>query len=825
MIKKYFDLRYFNFFLALLFSTSVTAQVQVSGVVKNEKGELLDFTTVFLEQTTYAASSDYKGRYQISDILPGKYSLKATYIGYEPLIFEVNLQKDTIINLTFKGMIFQLNQIEILANRIGEYGPFTRQNLNREALNKENTGQDATFLLQWTPSMVVTSDAGTGIGYSGMRLRGSDQTRINVTLNDVPINDAESQNVFWVNMPDLMSSAHSVQIQRGVGTSTNGAGAFGGTVSINTSDIKVNPFIDIASSYGSFNSRKLSAQLGTGLMENRYSVEGRMSIIKSDGFVDRATADLNSYFLTASRVTSKSSLKFNVIHGQEKTYQAWNGVPQEKVDGNYDDLVRHYLLNKGSLYKTAQDSANLFDSDRSYNYYTYKNQVDNYRQTHLQLIYSWSPFSAWKSKLTLFYTKGKGYFEEFKPDAKWSGYNINPIVGDDGGKINRSDIVRRRWLNNDLLGVLASAVRQFNSSSELQFGISGSQYTGDHYGNVIRSSILIPDLNKEKKYYDNNGHKYEVSSYVRWTQHIKKQWILYGDVQMRFIDYGINGIDKNLRSVEVNSSYTFLNPKIGAQYVINPDHNMYISYAIAQKEPSRGDFIDNVFVTDPKPEYLEDVELGYEWKNENYRLESNLYFMKYKDQLVLTGDLNEVGANLRVNVPESYRFGWETNAIVKLHKVVNLTFNMSLSTNKIKTFTEIIPDYTQDFEKVEIKHKNTDIAFSPSLVGALGLVVKPMKDMEVEWSTKYVGRQFLDNTSSEDRMLKAYHFHNMRISKSFSSLNWKNLEMIFMLQNIFDYKYSSNGYTYSYIAGELHTQNFVYPQAGRNWIIGVQLGF
>ena len=316
-----------------------------------------------------------------------------------------------------------------------------------------------------------------------------------------------------------------------------------------------------------------------------------------------------------------------------------------------------------------------------------------------------------------------------------------------------------------------------------------------------------------------------MSSYVRWTQHIKKQWILYGDIQMRFIDYGINGIDKNLRTVDVKSSYTFLNPKIGAQYVINPDHNMYISYAIAQKEPSRGDFIDNVFVTDPKPEYLEDVELGYEWKNENYRLESNLFFMKYKDQLVLTGDLNEVGANLRVNVPESYRFGWETNAIVKLHKVVNLTFNMSLSTNKIKTFTEIIPDYTQDFEKVEIKHKNTDIAFSPSLVGALGLVVKPMKDMEVEWSTKYVGRQFLDNTSSEDRMLKAYHFHNMRISKSFSSLNWKNLEMIFMLQNIFDYKYSSNGYTYSYIAGELHTQNFVYPQAGRNWIIGVQLGF
>ena len=818
-------MKYILFIFTFLISFISSAQISISGIVKNEKGELLDFTTVFLEHTNYAASSDDKGRYKIRDIVPGQYSLKAAYIGYEPIIMPVWLSRDTVINLTFSGEIYRLNQIEIQANRVGANDPFTRKTLDRSILNKENTGQDATFLLQWTPSMVATSDAGTGIGYSSMRLRGSDQTRINVTLNDVPVNDAESQNVFWVNMPDLMSSVHSVQIQRGVGPSTNGPGAFGGTVSMHTSDIKVNPFLDLATGYGSFNTKKLSVQTGTGLMQNRYSVEGRMSIIKSDGYVDRASADLSSFFVTASRVTSVSSLKFNVIHGQEKTYQAWNGIPQEKYDNDPEALLQHYRINKGGLYKTPQDSANLFGSDRRYNFYTYPNQVDNYRQTHLQLIYALTPSSTWKTKLTLFYTKGKGYFEEFKYNAKWSDYGIAPIIDENGIQINRSDIVRRRWLNNDLLGMRADAVRQLSTASELHFGVSGSYYGGDHYGNVVKSSVLIPDLDKERKYYDNTGTKYETASYLRLTHQLGSDWMLFGDAQLRYIHYGIIGIDKDLRDINIADNYTFFNPKAGVHYRINDRQNAYLSLAVSNKEPSRGDFIDNVFVQYPVREQLRNAELGYSLKTNAILLETNLYYMHYKDQLVLTGELNEVGANIRVNVPDSYRLGWETDLALQLHQRVQLTLNTTLSRNKIRTFNEIIPDYTIDFEKTEITHHNTDISFSPPITGAIGLLVTPCKDMELAWTGKYVSSQFLDNTSNQSRKLEAYHFHNLRLSKTFQSSYWRGMEVSFEVRNIFNYRYASNGYTYSYIAGDMITQNFLYPQAGRNWMLGVKVGF
>ncbi len=816
-------MKYLVFSLSLIFTLSLSAQFTISGVVKNNKGELLDFTTIFLEGSNYATSSDDKGKYEIKDIPKGSYSFKAMYIGYEAIVMPLTITKDTIIDITFLGEIYRLDQVEIQANRVGEYGPFTRQNLGREAINKENTGQDATFILQWTPSMVVTSDAGTGIGYSGMRLRGSDQTRINITLNDVPINDAESQNVFWVNMPDLMSSVHSVQIQRGVGPSTNGAGAFGGTVSLNTSDIKVNPFIDVAASYGSFNTRKLSAQFGSGLMQSRYSMEGRMSLIKSDGYVDRATADLNSYFFTASRVSPRSSLKLNVISGREKTYQAWNGVPEEKLDNDPQKLIDHYFINKGDLYKSKEDSINLFNSDRRYNYYTYPNQVDNYRQTHIQLVESWSPSVDWKTKFTLFYTKGKGYFEEFKPNAKWSGYGINPIIGDDGSTINRSDIVRRRWLNNYLIGLRGDAIYKVNENADLHLGISGYVYDGDHYGQVIKSSIAIPNLDKERKYYDNTGMKRDISTYMRWSQRIQKKWSLFGDVQLRYISHDIIGIDKNLRALDISNQYLFFNPKAGVQYLISSNQQVYLSYAIANKEPSRGDFIDNIIVVKAKPEHLRDTEIGYQWNNSVIRFETNIYYMKYRDQLVLTGELNEVGANIRVNVPDSYRLGWETDAIVRLADILHLNFNTTLSRNKIAHFTEIVVDYTDGFDKVEIGHDHTDISFSPSFTGAFGIVYKPLKSMEIDWSSKYVGSQFLDNTSNQNRKLNAYHFHNIRLAGQFKSKYWKALEVSFELRNIFNYLYVSNGYTYSYISGTLITQNFVYPQAGRNWIMGVRV--
>jgi iron complex outermembrane receptor protein len=435
----------------------VDGQFSIHGVVSNEKAEKLSFATVFIENSPYAASTDEKGHFIIRNIPPGNYRVKATFIGYQAYISQILVDGDILLNIQLKGEIYNLDQIEIQANRVGDSGPFTHQNMQKKLLQKENLGQDVPFLLQWTPSMVVTSDGGTGIGYTGLRLRGSDQTRINVTINGVPLNDAESQNVFWVDLPDLMGSVNNIQIQRGVGTSTNGSGAFGGTVSINTADTRVNPYIDLAGTMGAFNTRKLSVSLGTGLINDRYLIDGRYSIIKSDGYVDRASADLHSIAFSAARITGRSSLRLNVLSGKEKTYQAWYGVPEAKVKGDDIGLLNHYYNNLGSIYKSNADSINLFSSDRRFNYYTHPGQVDDYRQTHVQLLHSLSIHKNLKTKLTMYYTKGKGFFEEFKYNEKLANYNIASFNDSIGNIIDRTDIVRRRWLDNDLVGILADA--------------------------------------------------------------------------------------------------------------------------------------------------------------------------------------------------------------------------------------------------------------------------------------------------------------------------------------------------------------------------------
>jgi len=398
-------MRYLILILSFILTfLNLSGQFSIRGVVTNEKGERLSFATVFLVDSPHAASTDEKGYFIINNIPSGNYTLKTTFIGYQASIRPITINKDMTLDIMLEGEIYNLDQIEIQANRVGDTGPFTHQNLQKATLQKENLGQDVPFILQWTPSMVVTSDGGTGIGYTGLRLRGSDQTRINVTINGVPLNDAESQNVFWVDLPDLMGSVSTIQIQRGVGTSTNGSGAFGGTVSINTADTRVNPYIDLAGTLGAFNTRKLSVSLGTGLINDRYLIDGRYSIIKSDGYVDRAAADLNSFAFSAARITGRSSLRLNILSGKEVTYQAWYGVPEAKVKGDDIGLLNHYFNNQGSIYRSGADSVNLFSSDRRFNYYTHPGQVDNYRQTHIQLLHALSVNKFFKTKLTLYYT-------------------------------------------------------------------------------------------------------------------------------------------------------------------------------------------------------------------------------------------------------------------------------------------------------------------------------------------------------------------------------------------------------------------------------------
>lgn len=804
-----------------LLSLSVTAQYSLSGTVKNEQSEHLISALVWLEGTDYATVTDDSGFFQLKNIPAGAYQLKVSYVGYKTRLLPITLSQSVEMDIIMQGVIYNLDNIEIRASKVKTGQPFTYTNVSRSTLQKENLGADMPYLLQWTPSMTVTSDAGTGIGYTGLRMRGTDQTRLNVTINGVPLNDAESHDVFWVDLPDLGSSVSSVQIQRGVGPSANGPGAFGGTIGIQTHQVHVNPYADISASAGSFATRKFNVNLGSGMINDRYTVDARYSRILSDGYVDRASADLKSWYVSAARLTEKSSLRINAFSGKEITYQSWNGVPEAKVRNDNDALIAHYFNNIGSIYKTPEDSLNLFNSDRRYNYYTYPNQVDNYTQTHVQMHHSLITSPKWTINSIAYYTKGQGYFEQFRFQDKISNYGLPDALDGNGNVVSRTDIVRRRWLDNDLFGIVADAVYNAGKNYLLQVGTAMSSYIGDHFGNIANSGINL-EIDREYRYYDNTGKKTDFSAYIRQEFSPLESIDLFADFQIRGIRYAINGIDQDLRLIDLDSTYLFFNPKVGLNYNLDANTSLYASYSIAQREPARADFLDNAYGLVPRPEYLGNLEAGMKKRWGSNFFNANLYYMHYRDQLVLSGDLNDVGAAIRTNVGESYRLGIELEMNTKISDKIYLASNMTLSRNKIKRFDEILYDYTTDFERIIIPHTNTDIAFSPSVNASVQVLFLPFKHMEAEISSRFVGPQYLDNTSDNTRRLDAYHFQNLRLAYS-KMIGTTEVRITGLLNNMFNRLYSSNGYTYSYIFGERITENFLYPQAGRNWMIGVEV--
>ncbi len=812
-----------SFIWILFLPLQLVAQLSLSGIVSSDKGDLLPYALVFLDNTPISTLSDSKGKFVINDIVPGYYTLKVQFVGYPNWEKYLELRADTVLDITLSGGIYNLSTVEIQSNRVGQNDPFTHSTISKEYIQKENLGQDLTVLMQWQPSVVTTSDAGAGIGYTSMQIRGSDQTRINVTLNGVPVNDAESHNVFWVNMPNLAGNTSNIQIQRGVGTSTHGAGAFGGTVSINTHELRPKPFIEMDGSLGSFNTNKYAIGLGSGLLNKKYFVEARYSGIQSDGYIDRATSDLRSLYFSAGRITSKSSLRFNYLDGREVTYQSWNGAPQALVNGDADGLRRHFDINQGSLYRNQEDSLNLLNSGRTYNYYTYPNQVDNYNQKHYQLIYALNPNENWRWKSTLYYTKGRGYFEQFRYQDRLRNYGIPNVMIDDQS-IERSTIVRRRWLDNDLIGAMVDGEYTGIKNWTLQSGINANYYIGDHFGDIVSSSVEIPELSDYKRYYDNVGKKLDYMGYLRGI-FTKEKLSVYGDLQLRYVDYTAKGLNNDRESLDIQASQLFFNPKLGLTYELGRNQQAYASYAVAHKEPTRRDFTDNTFDVLPRPEQLQNLEVGYRVRKTHLLFESNIYYMLYRDQLVLTGELNDVGAPIRINVPRSYRLGWENSLTYQISEHWIINTNATISRNKIEAFDEIIPDYTQGFDKIVIPHQNTDISFSPNLIGALQIMYRPIKNFELEWSSKYVGRQFMDNTSDIGRSLDAYNFHNLRLLYKIPQPWLKEVNLTLLINNITNNLYSSNGFTYSYIFGELITENFLYPQAGTNFLVGLNVKF
>ncbi|MFZ1703447.1 MAG: TonB-dependent receptor [Saprospiraceae bacterium] len=815
-------MKYLSIMLFFGFHLSLFGQFSLEGLVRNEQNEVLDMAVIYIENTQFAAVTDEKGYYKISDIPPGTYSIKVSHTSYGILRKELRIDQDLSFDFMLKTLIYALDKIEIVSNRIQQNEPFKYTNVSKATLEKNNLGYDLPTLLSSTPSLVVSSDAGTGIGYSSLNIRGSDQTRINVTINGVPVNDAESQNVFWVNMPDLVASTNSIQIQRGVGPSTNGPGAFGGTISINSRDFVQRPYVTLAGSGGSFGTVKGSVALGTGLLNSQYSVDGRFSYIQSDGFIDRASAKLRGLYFSASKIKEKSSLRFQVVSGKEVTYQAWNGVPESRFFGEKTELLNHYNRNKGSIYISSEDSINLFQSDQRYNYYRYKDQVDNYSQTQSQLSYHRLLSSHLIFNSTAFYTYGNGYFEQFKYDDFFVDYGFDLVTDSFGNLIESADLVRRRWLKNHYYGISSDIKGHFTSKDEWQIGLFASNYIGSHYGEIIKTWINTPS-NIWTRYYDNEGKKSEVSTYVRYKTPVFTKVSFYADVQFRYVNYSIIGLLEEQNTAHIDHPFSFINPKAGIQYQTNANSHIFVSYAMANREPARSDFVDHLVQSAPKSEQLNNFEFGYQFQKKDLLFQSGIYYMRYKDQLVLNGNLNDVGAPLRINVPNSYRLGWEVEMTKHFLEKWVLQMNVTLSQNKIYDFKETVYDYTNGFDVLEVEKGNTPISYSPNVVGSYLLSHKLVKNFEVSLQGKYVGKQYLDNTGNDDRSLAAFHLHNVLAHYSLPTKFAKETNITLAVNNILNRKYANNGYTYSYIYETLVTENFVFPQAGINFMVGLQM--
>jgi iron complex outermembrane recepter protein len=710
-----------------------------------------------------------------------------------------------------------LSELVVKSTRANDKSAMAFTNVKKADIQKQNLGQDLPFLLNQLPSVVVTSDAGAGVGYTGIRIRGSDPTRINVTLNGIPYNDSESQGVYWVNMPDFASSVQSIQVQRGVGTSTNGAGAFGGSINVNTLQLNKEAYGEVNTSVGSFNTFKTNVLASTGLLNNHFVLDARLSKITSDGFVDRASSNLQSYYLSGGYYGDNSFVRLNVFSGHEKTYQSWNGIPEALAKGDAKGLDAFIERN----YYDENFKKGMLASGRTYNFYTYDNEVDDYAQNHIQLISSFKLSEHWRFNPTLHYTHGQGFYEQFKYDQKFADYGLDNVTVN-GSVIKRTDLIRRKWLNNDFYGAVWSF--DYESGKKLNANIGGgwNKYDGGHYGEIIWAKYAS-NSDIRQRYYDNNSVKNDFNMYAKANYELSQKLNAYVDLQFRTVGFSMKGIEDALQEINYSKTYNFFNPKLGLTYTVSPSSSAYLSMAVGNKEPSRQDFVDNAPKV-PKAEKLVDYEAGYKKAGSNWNAEVNGYFMNYKDQLVLTGQINDVGASIRQNVDKSYRAGIELQAAAQLNKKFLLAGNLTLSKNKIASFTEVIPSYDDSSNEVN-SFKNTDISFSPNVIAGGSLSYLPYKGIEIALLPKYVGKQYLDNTSSETRKLDAFFVNDLRMSYTLKPKYMKEINVSLLVNNVFNHQYESNGYTYSYLYDGKITENFLFPQAGTNFLAALRLRF
>lgn len=771
-----------------------SAQFTIEGqVVDSSSNQSLPSAHISLEGTFKTAVSDLNGHFQIDQLKSGKYLLRITYLGYEDFTQSVELKQNVKLVVQLKTSSLLEDEVIVYGTRASDRTGTTFKNITKAELKKADIGQDLPYILALTPSVVSSSDAGAGVGYTSIRIRGTDISRINVTLNGIPINDPESQGVWWVNMPDLTSSLSSIQIQRGVGTSSNGAAAFGASINMLSADLNQKPYAEVNTAYGLFNTQRYRLAASSGLIDGKWSFDTRLSKVKSDGYVDRASSNLSSYFVSGAYYGKKSILRLNVFSGKEITYQSWAGIPKDSLATN-----------------------------PTYNPYTYENEVDNYQQDHFQLLYSYQANSFWNINAALHYTKGRGYYESWKDDRKLADYGISDfIIGSD--TIRRTDLVQQKWLDNDFYGLTFSA--DYNNKKDLQISIGGAanQYDGEHYGKIIWAEYAL--MGKDYEWYRNNGLKNTYNLYAKANYQLTDKFNIFGDLQYRKVDYWMSGIHDDFKDLNNDYHFNFINPKIGLNYIFSNKQQAYFSAAIAQKEPGRNDFRDADFNKIPLPELLVDYELGYSYSMQNYLIRANAFYMDYTNQLVMTGKVNNVGAPIMTNVDKSYRAGVELVFGTIITKWLSWNANLTLSQNKIKNYTEFVDNW-DTWSQDSTQLGTTDIAYSPNVVAASQFQLKPIKNVEIFINTKYVGKQYIDNSSNDYNSIDAYTTTDLMFRYTMKNKWIKLVGINFSINNIFNAQYASNAWVYSYnSAGERGVIDGYFPQAGINFMLGLDLKF
>ena len=674
-----------------------------------------------------------------------------------------------------------LQEVEILSVRATKTTPVAYSEISSKELSKTNTGIDLPYLVSMTPSAVATSDAGAGIGYTSLRIRGTDGTRINVTINDIPVNDAESHNVFWVNLPDIASSVKDIQIQRGAGTSTNGAGAFGASINMRTSIFNTLPYAKAYFSFGSFMTHKESVAAGTGIIADHWALDFRLSNIHSDGYIDRARADLKSYYMQGAYYGNNSTIRLIAFAGEEETYHAWNYASKEEME----------------MYGRRYNSCGYMFTDETGRPHYYDGQTDNYMQQNYQLLFDHSFSNTLGVNVGLHYTKGDGYYQEYKSGRKLAEYALQPyVIGSE--EVKKSDLIRKKGMDNHFGGAVFSLSYK-NSHINATLGGGANRYFGKHFGHVLWVKEYVGNLVPDHEYYRNNGAKNDMNIYLKGDYKVTRGVNIYADMQYRHIRYTIGGNndkwnynDNTLQRLDVDERFNFFNPKAGISWQMDKSNRLFASASVAHKEPTRNNYTDGKLYEHPKAERLIDYELGYTFAKKIFNAGANLYFMDYKNQLVLTGELNEIGEPLSTNIPKSYRAGIEITAGVALECGFRWNANATFSRNRIKDFTEVLYD-DDTYEKWEIHHNNTPIAFSPDIIASNSFSYE-WKGVEASLQSQYVGKQYMSNYGIEEHTLDTYFITNLHLAYSFKTKGVKNITVGATIYNLFNEEYENNGY-------------------------------